>query len=120
MPQVLAIARLPAASGLPWWAVASAGLLSWVRTPDEVSVVCEERLVPHDVRAERGYRALRVAGTLPMQATGILAALAAPLAGAGIPVFAVSTFDTDYLLVPEGRVGDALVALRRAGHACDD
>jgi len=112
----LAVARLPAADGLPWWAAGS-GFLSLTRTEEETSVVCEARLVPGDARCEGGLRALRVDGTLDFQETGILASLTTPLAAAVVPVFALSTFDTDYVLVAESRLVEAVEALRKAGHS---
>jgi hypothetical protein len=112
-----AIVRLPPDAGLPWWAANSAELLSHTRSVQETSIVCEARRVPEGVQAERGYRGLRVAGTLPFQATGVLASLAAPLATASVPVFVISTYDTDYLLVPATLVGAAVQALRGAGHS---
>ena len=113
---VLAVARLPAGAGLPWWAAGSS-FLSLTRTAEETSVVCEARLVPDNVRGERGFRALRVDGTLPFHETGVLVSLATPLAIAGVPIFVLSTFDTDYILVSEPRLGDAVGALRKAGHS---
>jgi uncharacterized protein len=112
----LAVARLPAGEGLPWWAAGSS-FLSLTRSAEETSVVCEARLVPEDVRSERGFRALRVNGTLAFQETGVLVSLATPLATAGVPVFVVSTFDTDYILVSGPRLGEAVGALRKAGHS---
>ena len=116
----LAVARLPPHEPLPGWAScapASVGALrAVVRTPAEVSVVCPDSEVPAGVRAERGLRALAVAGPLDFGQTGVLAALAAPLARAGVPIFVVSTYDTDYLLVPGARLTEALDALRTAGH----
>jgi hypothetical protein len=72
--------------------------------------------VPADVRCEPGWRALAVKGPLDFGLTGILASIAAPLAEAGISIFAISTFDTDYVLVKAERLDDAVEALRRAGH----
>ena len=83
---------------------------------EETSVVCEAQLVPEGVRAERGFRALRVEGTVPFSANGVLAAIATPLANARIPIFVVSTFDTDYVLVREWEIESAVAALREAGH----
>lgn len=113
----LAVVRLPAGSGLPWWAAREGAFLCLTRTPEETSVVCEERLVPSEVQAERGFRALRVAGSLPFHLTGVLASLAAPLADAGIPIFVVSTYETDYILLRQGDLDSAVAALRRAGHS---
>lgn len=112
-----AVVRLPAGAGLPWWAATSEGLLSLTRTPEETSVVCDEQRVPRAAQAERGFRALRVVGTLPFSATGILASIAAPLAEGGVSIFVISTFDTDYVLVQEASLDNSIRALREAGHS---
>ncbi|MFO0874384.1 MAG: ACT domain-containing protein [Phycisphaerales bacterium] len=91
-------------------------LLSVVRTDDEVSVVCADRLVPDGTRAERGFRAFRVAGTLDFGLVGVIARLAAPLADAAIPIFVVSTFDTDHVLVRSAHAAAAARVLRSAGY----
>jgi hypothetical protein len=72
--------------------------------------------VPAGVRREVGFRCLEVEGPFEFDAVGVLASLAAPLARARVPILAVSTFDTDYLLVKEVHLAAALRALRRAGH----
>lgn len=92
-------------------------LLSLTRTGEEFSVVGLERRAPEAVPVSRGWSALRVRGELEHSLTGVLASLASPLATAGVPVFALSTFDTDYLLVPTGSRDDVSAALRAAGHA---
>jgi hypothetical protein len=117
-PARLAIARLEPGTGVPA-EVSGATFCSVTRTPDEVSVVAPEDVVPAAWRREGGWRALRVAGPLDFELVGVLAALLEPLAAAGVPVFALSTFDTDYLLVREERLADAVTALRAAGHAVD-
>lgn len=94
----------------------SGPLASITRTADELSVVCAEATVPQRVQAERGWRALRVEGPLEFSLTGVLASLAVPLAEAGISIFAISTFNTDWLLVQSVRLGEAVEALRDAGH----
>lgn len=109
-----AVCRLGGDSSIPAWATAG-GFFSITRTADELSV-CAEDAVPDGVKCERGWRCLRVAGTIEFSAVGVLAALAVPLAEAGVSVFAVSTFDTDYLLVKDTDLPAALEALRRAGH----
>jgi len=115
LPERLAVCRLEPGASVPAWA--TAGALSCVtRTRDELSVVVEERLVPEDARAERGWRAFGVRGTLSFDVVGVLAAIAAPLADAGISIFALSTFDTDYVLVRQHDVERASQALRDAGH----
>lgn len=116
LPQQFAVVRLGLGEGLPWWATTSTGLLVMVKTPEEVSIICEERLLPETTRAERGFRALRVAGTLDFQLTGVVASLTRPLAQGGIPVLVVSTFDTDYLLVRLAQLDAAVSALRSDGY----
>jgi uncharacterized protein len=76
--------------------------------------------VPSGVQTEPGWRALSVRGPLPFHLTGILVSLAAPLAEVGVPIFALSTHDTDWLLVGHDRVGDACAALENAGHRIHD
>ena len=113
-----AVCKLPAGSPLPPWATAG-DLFSVTRTPDELSVVCRQDAVPDGAVCERDWRCLRVAGSMPFTLVGVLAALTTPLAKAGVGVFAVSTFDTDYLLVKSGDVPQAVAALRAAGHLVD-
>jgi hypothetical protein len=115
-PDTLAICRLAADAGLPAWALAPGGFVTISRTADELSLTVPEARAPADVRCERGYRAFRVRGPLPLDLIGILAAIADPLAEAGLSIFAISTFDTDYVLVKAGDLEAAVAALERAGH----
>jgi uncharacterized protein len=110
----LAVCRLPSQAAVPDWATGS--FIAIARTPDELSIVCAEASVPAEVQAERPWRAFMVAGPLDFALTGILAAIATPLAEAGVPIFAISTFDTDYVLVRAADVSRATKALRTAGH----
>lgn len=87
-----------------------------LRTPGELTVVCEASHVPAGAQAESGWMALALQGPFPFGATGVLAAVAVPLATAGIPIFALSTFDTDVVLVKRAQLDRALEALREAGH----
>ena len=114
LPEMLAICRLPPDAPLPDWAVGG-GLVSITRTAAELSIVCRAERVPPGVTVVGGWRCLRVAGPLDFALTGVLAALAEPLAQAGISLFAVSTYDTDYLLVPERHLNAAVAALEGAG-----
>jgi hypothetical protein len=75
-----------------------------------------ESSVPADVRAERGWRAFKVEGPLDFSLTGILSRIAAPLTDAGVSIFAISTFDTDYVLVRESALEKAKRALTDSGH----
>jgi hypothetical protein len=110
-----AIARLGAADRVPEWA-RSVDFVSITRTSDELSIVCESSRVPERVRAERGWRVLKIEGPLEFSMVGVLASIAGPLAGAGISIFAISTFDTDYVLVGAEKLAAAITALQAAGH----
>jgi hypothetical protein len=110
-----AICKLPAGASIPAWATAG-DFYSITRTAEELSVVCSQEAVPEDTVCERDWCCLQVAGPIPSSVVGILASLTTPLADAGISVFAVSTFDTDYLLVKEKDFDSALDALRRHGY----
>jgi uncharacterized protein len=81
-----------------------------------LSLVRGAEAVPSDARVERGWRALRIAGTIDFGLTGVLASVLAPLGEAAISIFAVSTYDTDYILVREHALADAIDTLRAAGH----
>ena len=112
---VFAVCRLEPGAPIPIWSTAD-DFFSITRTADELSVVCRQDAVPDGINCERGWRCLRVAGTIPFSVVGVLASLTAPLAEAGISVFAISTFDTDYLLVKESDLEKAVSALRQHGH----
>jgi hypothetical protein len=116
LPDELAVARLQPESELPSWAERRGRLWSITRTREEVSIVCAESEIPPDVTAERGFRALAVAGPIAFSATGVLASLALPLWQAGVSLFALSTYDTDYILITGGQIERALEALASAGH----
>jgi uncharacterized protein len=115
LPQTFAICRMPAEAELPAWALAG-GWASITRTAAELSIVCEASRVPGEVRKVGPWRAMEVQGPLDFSLTGIMAVLAGALAGAGISLFAVSTFDTDYILVKAETLEDAVHVLRNAGH----
>jgi uncharacterized protein len=110
-----AICRLSADSPIPSW-VSRAAFFSTTRTASELSIVCALEDVPPGVQAQRGYRGLVVRGPLDFNLVGVLASLAGPLAAASVSIFAVSTFDTDYLFVREADLDRAVAALRNSGH----
>lgn len=113
LPHRLAICRLSAGAALPAWC-ADAPWYSVTRTDDELSVVVPEERVPASANAEvdPGWCALKVHGPLDFSMTGVLANLSAPLADAGISIFAISTYDTDYILVRAGDLDRAVSVLR--------
>lgn len=118
----LAVCRLDARADVPLWASVSA-FVSVTRTEAELSIVLPVGALPKvgdperaSLRVEAPWRAFRVAGQLPFGLVGVVVSLTRPLAEAGIPVFVVSTFDTDYVLVASGERSRASDLLARAGH----
>ncbi|MEO6928481.1 MAG: ACT domain-containing protein [Casimicrobiaceae bacterium] len=115
-PGEYAICRLPAESEPPAWALAAAHY-SITRTRDEMSIVVDGSSVPADVVASRGWQLFRVAGPMPLDQSGILASVTSPLAAARVSVFAMATYDTDYILIPAAQHAIAVRALEAAGHS---
>jgi hypothetical protein len=111
-----AIVRLNAKDEVPIWALNASGFMSITRTDDELSVVCPESAVPSGVHSELGWAILKLQGPFPFAQLGVLASFASPLAAAGISIFSVSTFDTDYILIKATQVTTACEALTTAGH----
>ena len=116
LPNTFAICKLGPEADIPPWALAG-DFSSLTRTKEELSLVCPQEVVPEGLQCEKGWRCLKVEGPLDFSLTGILASLTAPLAQAGISILAVSTFDTDYLLVKAGVVEMAVRELEKAGHS---
>lgn len=116
LPGRFAVCRFDPQAALPEWAL-GADFFSITRTTDELSIVCSETLVPESAQCEAGWAGLKVEGPLDFSLTGVLASLAQPLAEAGLSIFAVSTYDTDYLLVRVVDLERAVDALAVSGHA---
>jgi hypothetical protein len=109
LPDLYAIVRLDPDEALPDW-VHDSPFWSVTRSDSELSIVCAEEDLPDGVRAERGWCALELCGPLDFSLTGVVASLVSPLAEAKVPIFVLSTFETDYLFV---------TALHAAGHTVD-
>jgi hypothetical protein len=119
LPAEYAVCRLPAGSALP--ASLSSGpddksVISVTWAPDELSVICPTDRVPDGATVEASWRCLRVVGPLDLALTGVLASLIGPLADARVNIVAFSTYDTDYLLIPQVRLTEAVDTLTAAGH----
>ncbi len=117
LPGEFSVWRLAADAPLP--SIKTDRFLSMTRTNDELSVVSLSTDVPEGVMAETGWRCLKVEGPLSFEMTGVLAALSAPLAKAVVPIFVVSTYDTDYLLVKAADLDRACTTLRDEGFVVD-
>jgi len=110
------ICKMPSNTELPAWCSVAAALVSITRTTEELSIVSPQAMVPAGVQAEGGWACLKLDGPFPFQQTGVLASFLDPLAKNAIPVFAVSTYDTDYVLVKQETLATTLQALKAAGH----
>ncbi len=115
LPDTFAVCRLDQTAPVPEWALANR-FVSFTRTLDEVSIVSTQSDIPESVECEKDWRCLKVEGPLDLTLTGILASLAAPLAQAGISIFALSTYETDYILIKNRDLRAAIDVLKQAGH----
>lgn len=115
LPEVLMVCRLGRDAEVPDWAWAG-DFVSITKTPEELSIVCRQVDVPKNVRCEKDWRCLKVNGPLDFTCVGILASLSVPLSKAGVSIFAVSTYDTDYLLVKEKDLERTILVLNQEGH----
>jgi uncharacterized protein len=116
LPGGFVICRLPVDSENPQWATSHNSFSSITRTADELSIVCPSENVPQPFRDKTEWACFKLEGPFSFSAVGILASLLIPLADARIPIFAISTFDTDYVLVKEEDAERATEALQQAGH----
>jgi uncharacterized protein len=117
LDEAFAVCRMDAKERAPAWVLdMPAQVVALMRTPSEMCIVCDEADVPRSATAvERGFRAFRLDGPIPHGVTGILSSLTKPLADAGISVFSLFTYDTNYLFVKEADVPRASQALGKAG-----
>jgi hypothetical protein len=115
LPHTYAVCQFHPDKHIPYWALLG-DFVSLTRTQEELSIVCQEDNVPADVEAERGWRCVQVQGAFDFSVSGVHVSLAIPLAEADISVLAIATYATDYLLIKEEKVEQALRVLVRAGH----
>lgn len=114
-PETLAVVRLGPGAEIPTWAESSS-IFSITATATETSLVCAARNVPAKARAHKPLTGFAVQGPLAADEVGVLLGLLGPLAEEGISVFTISTFDTDWILVPKNDAERAAEAWRRRGH----
>ena len=115
LAETFTICHLAADAAVPEWAT-QGQFFSITRTSEELSVIVDTALVPAGLRTKITWRAMKVHGPFDLSEVGVLAALVQPLADAGVSVFAVSTFDTDFLLVQCSQLREAISGLRNAAH----
>lgn len=110
-----AIVRLAPDSPVPDWAT-KGEFTSITRSADELSIVCPADNLPRDVDSPHHWICLKLEGPFPFELTGVLLSFIEPLSRNDIPIFAISTYDTDYVLIQEDHAGNAMDILREAGH----
>src|SRR5215472_13455960 len=110
-----AIVRLAPQAVVPQWSIRGE-FTSISRTADELSIVCPAKNLPRDVDSPHDWICLKLEGPFPFSTTGVLLSFIEPLSSKGIPIFAISTYDTDYVLIQEEFMGAALSILDEAGH----
>ena len=115
LPDFYAIARLAGDAAVPSWP--KGDFVSITRTAEELSIVCRDDAVPSTVRADHRWRCLALQGPFALDQTGVAAEFTRVLAAAGVSVFVIATYDTDYVLVPDRFIERAVSALRGASHA---
>jgi hypothetical protein len=113
--KMYAVCRLEPEAAVPAWAEGRE-FVSITRTAAELSIVCQQDSLPADVHAEKNRRLMRIEGKLGFELTGVLASVTAPLSKAELSIFAVSTYDTDYLLIADEDLQKAAEMLEAAGH----
>jgi uncharacterized protein len=114
-----AVVRLNADSPVPAWAQ-EGQFISVSRSADELSIICPLENLPHETHSPRRWICLKLCGPFPFTQTGVLLSFIQPLSGNDVPIFAVSTFDTDYVLIPEEFSDKALSILKKSGHIKED
>lgn len=115
LPGLYAVSQLASTEAIPSWADGE-GFVSIARTEEELSVVCLEARVPSDIKSDGGWCCFKFRGPFAFDQTGILSSVLNPLAEAKVGIFAVSTFNTDYLLVKKENLETTIQALKAAGH----
>jgi hypothetical protein len=115
IPGPFAVVRLAPDASIPNWATLGV-FTSITRAPDELSIVCPANNLPADVNSEARWVCFKLEGPFAFSQTGILLSFIEPLSARGIGIFAISTFDTDYVLVQQEFAGSAQQALAEAGH----
>lgn len=115
LDEVYGICIFPNNAPVPEWAV-TASLYSITRTKKELTIVCPQSVIPSDCEYDSNWRCFRIDGSFDLNQVGVISSLAAPLAQAGVSIFVVSSYDTDYFLVTGEKVEKAIAALSDNGH----
>jgi uncharacterized protein len=116
LPNKYAICRLSPNAAIPGW-LATAEFFSVTRTAEELSVVAVQELAEaEDADCSREWRIMKIEGPLDLTIVGLIAGVAGVFKDAGVPIFTMSTYDTDYIMVKEQDLGAGIRALEASGH----
>lgn len=115
LSSLYAVVRLAAHAPLPGWAM-QGEFISITRTTDELSIVCPAANIPEELDTGPRWNCLKLEGPFPFSQTGVLLSFIEPLSNNEVPIFAISTYDTDYILIPQEYLEPALTLLREADH----
>lgn len=110
-----AMAKLPLDASVPA-AVFTGRMGAVIKTDDELTVICDTKNAPVGAQIDSGWACLKVLGPMAFDVVGVMGSLSGALAAAKISLIAVSTFDTDYVLVKRENIEGAVKALVNAGH----
>jgi hypothetical protein len=113
LSETFGICRMNHSTPLPDWAFNS-DFFSITKTKEELSIVCPQNNIPTEIKSENEWRVLKIEGPIDFALTGILSSILSPLAKAGISIFAVSTYDTDYILVKSEKLSEAVSVLQES------
>jgi hypothetical protein len=117
LPDGLVVAQLPPDASFRPKPQPGSGLWAEIYTPDEITIICSPEAAPQGARIEPGWRALKIVETLDFNLVGVLAEISTLLAKAGVSIFVLSTYNTDYILLKEQHMALAIASLRQAGHS---
>lgn len=111
--EIFSVCQLDITEKIPHWAdLNNNAFVSITKTQEELSIVCEQRNVPENTKAERDWRMIKIKGQLDFSLVGILRRVISPLADNGISVYTISTYDTDYILIKDNVFEKALDVLK--------
>ena len=110
-----AICTLPNTAPIPDWALTET-LISITRTDKELTIVCKQDMTPSELQCDINWRCFKIDGSFDLNQTGVISSISSPLADAGISIYIISTYDTDYFLVKEGNLDKTISTLSDIGH----
>jgi hypothetical protein len=111
-----AICTLPNDTPIPDWALTQS-LISITRTGKELTIVCRMDSIPSELQSDLNWRCFRIDGSFDLNQIGVISSISSPLADAGISIYVISTYDTDYFLVQDKNVEQTISTLSNSGHS---